>query len=263
MKIDYGPLVRYGPNGIEGRATLCFSVDFDVTDPSRSERNRKGTFEFLQLSEQHRVPLTWAICGNTAERDMKSYQAISNFSGRQELGIHTYSHIDAAASTKADFGADVQRCLQVLNLPNPPKTFIFPWNREAHFDVLRQFGFRTYRGASRAIGAPVLHQGLWNVRPVYYIDQKSSNALSLMKAFVDFCIEKSTVCHFWSHPWSVMGGEKEREMLQTLESLFAYLNQRCVEGRLVLDTMGGIASLMDFTAFRPEAEVGSTAGVAL
>ena len=68
-----------------------------------------------------------------------------------------------------------------------PRTFIFPWNRENHFEVLRRMGFKTYRGKERVIGPPDHSMGLWNERPVFYVDQKSYGAESLMMKYADLC----------------------------------------------------------------------------
>src|SRR5271170_266576 len=148
------------------KAAACVSIDFDVTEDDRFEPNRTGTRALLELSEEYGVPLTWAICGMTADADKESYGRILSSSTRKEIGIHTYSHIDALKCNADEFEEDITRCVEALDLESPPPTFIFPWNRENHFPVLRKLGFKTYRGKERAIGAPSLHEGLFNIRPV-------------------------------------------------------------------------------------------------
>jgi hypothetical protein len=55
---------------------------------------------------------------------------------------------------------------------------------------------------------PDRSNGLWNERPVYYVDQKSHGAESLMMKYVDLCARTSAVFHLWTHPWSlVMEGD--------------------------------------------------------
>src|SRR5713226_3860957 len=91
LSTDYGPLGRPG----DGPGPIAVvSVDFDVTSQSRSGNNSKGTQALLQLAEEHKIPITWAICGKTAEEDLKSYNAILNSSISHEIGVHTYSHLD-------------------------------------------------------------------------------------------------------------------------------------------------------------------------
>jgi hypothetical protein len=248
LRIGYGPL----PVEPRGTSTACVSVDFDVTQPSRFDDNRKGTLALCELSARYGIPLTWAVCGRSAEEDMRSYSAIAEAAGGSEIGVHTYSHLDATAATKDDFRSDIERCIQVLGLASP-RTFVFPWNREAHFDVLQSLGFRVYRGKDRAIGAPILNQGLWDVRPVYYVDQKSRGAESLMKRYVDLCIHYSTPFHLWTHPWALVVGGETTEMMRTLESLFAYIVEMRDGKSLETSTLGAVAATLATTdGSRPE-----------
>jgi len=239
IRQGYGPI----PKEREGAPSVCISVDFDVTVPSRFDDNRKGTLALLELAGRYGVPVTWAVCGKSAEADTRSYSAISD-SRRDEIGVHTYSHIDATVATAGEFRSDIERCVQVLGLDSP-RSFVFPWNREAHFDVLRGLGFRVYRGKERSIGMPVQKGGLWNVRPVYYVDQKSLGAESLMKQYLDVCVALATPFHLWTHPWSLVSKGRTEPMMNTLESLFAYVSERREMGELTTTTLGGIAVALD------------------
>lgn len=222
---------------------MCISVDFDVTVPSRSDDNRKGTFALIELAGRYGVPLTWAVCGKSAEQDMRSYSAIED-SKKDEIGVHTYSHMDASVATAEAFRADIERCIEVLGLDSP-RSFVFPWNREAHFGVLSELGFRVFRGKDRSIGIPVLKGGLWNVRPVYYVDQKSVGAESLMKKYLDVCVALGTPFHLWTHPWALTFKGRAEPMARTLESLLAYVSERRDRGELTTSTLGEIASTLD------------------
>ena len=252
LKLDYGPLGE-GPFGQGGaRAASCFSIDFDVTEASRYEANSRGTFALLELAARYDIPITWAVCGKAAEEDRRAFSAILDASGRDEVGVHTYSHIDASRATKDEFRADVERCKKTLGVDSP-LTFIFPWNREAHFDVLRDLGFRCFRGARRAMGVPVMKEGLLNIRPVYYIDEKSVGAGRLLKSYVDLAIARSSVFHLWSHPWSLVAGGGAEPLMDTLEDLFEHLAARRTEHALSTMTMGGVSTLVESRAPSPAA----------
>jgi peptidoglycan/xylan/chitin deacetylase (PgdA/CDA1 family) len=178
--------------------------------------------------------------------------------------VHTYSHLDASATPADQFRSDVERCIQALGLESP-RTFAFPWNREAHFEVLRELGFRVFRGKYRAIGNPVLKEGVWNVRPVYYVDQKSRGAESLMKKYVDLSIGRSTPFHLWTHPWALVVGGDTRPMMEILESLFAYVSEKRKQGELTTTTLGGLATTLDEawgSGFQPAHELAQAPGVA-
>jgi peptidoglycan/xylan/chitin deacetylase (PgdA/CDA1 family) len=239
IRQGYGPI----PKGEGSPSSFCMSVDFDVTVPSRFDDNRKGTLALAELAGRYGVPMTWAVCGVSAEADMKSYEVIERTKS-DEIGVHTYSHIDATVATAEEFRSDIERCVRALALDSP-RSFAFPWNREGHFDVLRELGFKVFRGKERAIGVPVRKGGLWNVRPVYYLDQKSLGAESLMKKYLDVCVALSTPFHLWTHPWSLVAKGRTEPMMRTLEALFTYVSEKRGSGDLVTSTLGGMAAGLD------------------
>jgi peptidoglycan/xylan/chitin deacetylase (PgdA/CDA1 family) len=239
IRQGYGPISSR--NGVP--PTMCVSVDFDVTIPSRYDDNRSGTRALVELARRYRIPITWAVCGMSAEKDTESYSAIEGSEGA-EIGVHTYSHLDATAVSADEFRSDIVRCTQLLRL-RAPRTFVFPWNREAHFEVVKGLGFKVFRGKERAIGNPVQRGGIWNIRPVYYVDQKSMGAENLMKKYLDVCITLSTPFHLWTHPWSLVTKGRAEPMMQTLEALFAYVAERRGSGELATSTLGEIAEALD------------------
>jgi hypothetical protein len=155
--------------------------------------------------------------------------------------VHTYSHVDALKTDAEQFEKDVQRCVDLLHLDSFPSTFIFPWNRENHFPVLKRMGFKAYRGKERAVGAPTLHEGLYNIRPVYYVDQKSLDAQSLINKYADLCASASSVFHLWTHPWSIVMRDRGGPMVQTLDPVFGHMREMSDRGALALCTMGELA----------------------
>jgi peptidoglycan/xylan/chitin deacetylase (PgdA/CDA1 family) len=223
------------------RAAACVSVDFDVTSRERFDWNHKGTEALLRLSEAYEMPLTWAICGKTAVEDRGAYESILDSDMRQEVGVHTYSHIYADETPEEEYEADIRRCIDVLGTAARPTSFVFPKNREGHFELLKRLGFRSYRGAKRVIGAPAGNGALWNIRPVYYVDQKSLSAATLITRFVDACIARSAVFH----PWSLaINGEVDRMAEDVIEPVFAHLENRSKAGMLSRTTMGGLSEFL-------------------
>jgi len=244
MKIGLDPGLGTGYEG-GARAACCISVDFDVTSPERRPWNSAGTESLLALSERHGIPLTWAICGRTAEEDQSAYHSILGSSVKQEIGVHTYSHIYANQCSEAVYEEDIERCISVLGLASRPTAFVFPKNREGHFDLLKRLGFTCYRGARRVIGSPVSNEGLWNIRPVYYVDQKSLAATPLIRKFVDACIARSAVFHLWTHPWSLaIDGKPDAMVSEVMEPVFAYMEEKGRAGLLSFSTMGRLSSFV-------------------
>jgi hypothetical protein len=177
----------------------------------------------------------------TAAADGEAYRRILSSPVKQEIAIHTYSHIDALRSSAEEFEADITKCVESLSLPQYPRTFVFPWNRENHFEVLRRLGFRAYRGKERAVGPPARSNGMWNMRPVYYVDQKSLGAGSLMIKYADLCVKTSSVFHLWTHPWGVVIDGDAGPMADTLDSVFRHLRDLNRKDELALCTMGELA----------------------
>lgn len=206
-------------------------------------KNRIGTSHMLEVSEKYSIPMTWAICGQTAEEDPDSYDAIRGCDVPQEIAVHTYSHADVASCSAEELKEEVERCLKVLDLPEHPRTFIFPWNRVGHFDLLAKMGFITYRGKTRSIGCPNQQSGLLNISPTYYVDTKSYKAHALMKKYLDVCISWNSVFHLWLHPWSVVLDGSDEFVKNTLDPLMSYMKQKREEGVLATYTMGDLASL--------------------
>jgi peptidoglycan/xylan/chitin deacetylase (PgdA/CDA1 family) len=171
LKIEYEPPEAYVEYPGNAKGACCISVDFDVTSPERYKPNQAGTLALLDLSDRFDVPLTWAVCGKDAEKDSATYLKIRQADTCQEIGVHTYSHLDASTCSAAELEADIQHCIQVLDLRSTPKVFVFPWNREGHFETIRRIGFMTYRGKRRAIAPPRKENSLWNIAPVFYLDQ--------------------------------------------------------------------------------------------
>jgi hypothetical protein len=244
MRIGMGPGLNSGYEG-GSQAACCISVDFDVTREERYPWNHDGTLALLKLSERYEIPLTWAICGKTAVEDPAAYDSILSSSVRQEIGVHTYSHIYADECSEEEYEADIRKCIAVLGLKSPPTTFVFPKNREGHFSLLKRLGFSSYRGSRRVIGAPVEHQGLWNIRPVYYVDPKSLRSAWLIRRFVDVCMARSAVFHLWTHPWNLaIGGKVDPMASQVFEPVFQYLRKKGDARSLSIDTMGSLSRFL-------------------
>jgi peptidoglycan/xylan/chitin deacetylase (PgdA/CDA1 family) len=240
-------------------ATACISVDYDHisnvgsdtsnftpgADSSKLKLNRAGTRMLLDISARYSIPMTWAICGKTAEADTASYSKILNSEVESEIAVHTYSHLDVSSCAESELQDDLAKWKATVKVNQTPTTFIFPWNRTGHFDFLGREGFRTYRGKERIIGTPKLNGGFWNIPPVFYVDTKSQGALGNVRKFVDLCIKNNAVFHVWMHPWSVVYPE-EPDLLQRdiLSPMFEYLDAKRKEGLLSICTLGELSSAM-------------------
>ncbi|MEE9585691.1 MAG: polysaccharide deacetylase family protein [Nitrososphaerales archaeon] len=227
-------------------AASVISIDFEplLDTPGHNSLNSRGTRATLELADQFGIPLTWAICGEAAEKDREAYEQILCSDVRHDVGAHTFDHLDLADSryTEADVMDDLSSCIDLLSSVERPVTFVFPYNREGHFKVLRRLGFVAYRSKERLLGYPKKMHGLWCIPPVYYIDEVSGD-FDMAKKLIDFAIAYGCVFHLWFHPRSLAaGGNIESYVDTVLKPIFKYISEKKSEGKLWTCTMRELAN---------------------
>ncbi|MFQ6135097.1 MAG: polysaccharide deacetylase family protein [Nitrososphaerales archaeon] len=227
-------------------AASCISIDFEHLhdNSSHNNLNSRGTKATLELADQFGIPLTWAICGEAAVKDREAYEQILRSKVKQDIGVHTYSHLDLADSrrTETDVLSDISKCIDLLDSSERPVSFIFPYNREDHFESLRRLGFVAYRSKERVFGYPQKKDGLWCIPPVYYIDEVSGD-FETAKRFIDFAIANGCVFHMWFHPRSIaLDGDIEAYVATVLKPIFRYISEKRREGNLWVCTMRELAN---------------------
>lgn len=238
MRIEYRP-----SRETLDKAIFCLSVDFDVTNPNRAKANNEGTTVLLDLAEKYDIPITWAICGKTAEEYPEQFERILRSTTKREIAVHTYSHIDVSRCTTEELLEDFERFRQTLGISDF-ETFVFPWNRIGHLDTLRNLGFTSYRGKERRIGIPIRQNGLWNVAPVLYAGNEIYRHSFLAYMLLELCVKTHSIFHLWTHPWDVVKPTPEDYIKRTLIPLFSKIDEYRKAGVLQTMTMGEIAKLM-------------------
>jgi peptidoglycan/xylan/chitin deacetylase (PgdA/CDA1 family) len=193
----------------------------------------------------------------------------------QEIGCHSFSHalFDDPALTAEAIRSDLGRCIELargrgLEL----RSFVFPRNREGHHELLREHGFRAFRGVDptwhasvpgpagraahlldqgMALPPPVSHPverlpGLWDVPGSMLFMHRSGlrRAVPLgsrvLKAKIG--LRRATggrVFHLWTHPFNV--ASDPRGLLRALEEIVRYAVRLRDLGRIRIETMAGVA----------------------
>ncbi len=224
---------------------FCISIDFDNRRDDRLEVDREATLEILALCEEFNIPVTWAICGVTAMGEKNVFQRILGSKVKHELAIHTFDHVDFSNPECTEELAKSQILGTISLLPPGAgrETFIFPWNRPGHFNILNELGFIAYRGRDRKLAYPSKNNGLWNIHPLFYLSEKNYTYSSMLKALLDLAISKEAVFHLCFHPWNLeKNGDVSRYVKDTLRPLFEYVDLRRREGKLWVCTLGDIAN---------------------
>jgi hypothetical protein len=245
MNIEFRPPVKKFTLFEGGKVAACISIDFDVTRPERFEANRHGTRRLIELGEKYGIPMTWAICGMTADQDPDTYELIRTSNVGHEIAVHTYSHIAVPEHDEATIRADIERCINVLRIPTRPKTFIFPWNKEGRHNLIRELGFVAFRGKSRAIGVPRKEYGMFNISPVVYMGAGSYRGSKVINKLMEICVKNRSVFHLWFHPWDLVRPTVEEFSSSTLEPVLSHMAELRDSGLLSIMTMGQLAEYCD------------------
>lgn len=228
------------------RAAFCMSMDFDNRSRMLTQSSPiidRSTSGLLNLAKKYNVRISWAICGITAMQQESSFHQIME-SGH-DVGVHTFSHmyLDDPTLTREEVKKDIQKCIDFLGTASKPRVFIFPSNREGSFDVLKEFGFIAYRGRMNRLGPPAKENGLWNIHPVCYINERWYGSSSILKRLVDLAIAYRGVFHVWSHPWSItVDDDPEHYSRDVLEPLFEYVDRKRKAGLLWACTLSELAN---------------------
>lgn len=235
-------------------------------------RSRETTLRLLDLLARHGISATWAIVGHLflrssdevpagdalrsiAERahvrrgrpgDERSrpllyaseiVEAIRSCPVPQEIGCHSFTHERADLLTAEEFRRDVRACVEVAAARGIRlRSYVFPYNVEAHHDVLADEGFLCYRsgeeprrGARRAIArargfagealrrapATVLPSlrpsGLWVVPPSMFFKPRIGwrrlipvrSRLDRAVAGLAAAARERRAFHLWFHPFNL------------------------------------------------------------
>ncbi len=197
----------------------------------------------------------------------------------QEIGSHSFSHVifgDAGCSPETA-RSELAECIKLAREMNiEMSSFVFPRNEIGHLDIVRQAGFKYYRGAEpnwfekpkypqklrrvmrmldvlRAAKPPVVlpeeeENGLWNIPgsamyfPMNGIRRYVPLSLRTSRVFkgLDAAAKDKKIFHLWFHPTN-MADEPEK-MFAGLRKILEYADSLREKGTLEILPMKGIIS---------------------
>lgn len=200
----------------------------------------------------------------------------------QEIGCHslTHRHVNSSAEGKAIFREELRQFRQLWaeHYLDPPKTFIFPKAKMAHFDVLAAEGFRCFRGPESGwfeslpsvllpaairlvdaklacrpkLGRPHLRpERIWMLpasqfySPFFAVGRHVTVAARVRKAIkgITEAARSRTIFHLWTHPFNL--GVRTSELLAGLEIIFQEASRLRDQGLLDVLAMGDLAGRLD------------------
>lgn len=232
----------------------------------RLDNARAGIRRLLALFDEYRVPATWALVGQlfrdreadgpTVEYDLAPadvsipwdrdwwrapdvIDAISDSPVEHDIASHSGSHLVYEGAPRQAVTEDLSLFRSVAEEYEPVTSFVFPQNKVAHLDAVRDAGFTCYRGRPPRLGSdpiptvfrPRQHDGLVNVPastafrhyggrsfPLRYCPDGVKERL--LRLGIKRAIRKGGVFHVVLHPIDFTL-PSDRRLLDGLESFLA------------------------------------------
>ncbi|HET8579916.1 MAG TPA: polysaccharide deacetylase family protein [Nitrospiraceae bacterium] len=233
--------------------------------------------EFLRLSDAYGIPVTFAIVAHVAiadcashrepprfeprwlgedwfavdprsslERDTNYYgldlvQEILSSERRHEIASHGFSHVDLADDTTTPEVAayEISESSRILRrLDDQLTTFVFPNNRPAFVNLVKDAGFTIYRNDVNgeierdAAGLWKFPRGLW-LSPLMCSPRE-------MIELVGVAVRQRRLVNVWCHLHEFGSGDVLRGFL---EPVFGCVERSRRKGFLRVDTMRGIVAV--------------------
>ncbi|MGB9696395.1 MAG: polysaccharide deacetylase [Ignavibacteria bacterium] len=147
---------------------------------------------------------------------------------KHELGCHTFSHINCNEKVCSPqvFKSEVMKCKEMFaKLGIELRSFVFPGNVLGHTNLLKEFGFTSYRdGNNDILGYPKqISREFWEIKSTSQIVFRNYWSLDYNIRYYLKIIKKAmktnTVCYLWFHP-----SHREQEFFTILSAIFEYVN---------------------------------------
>jgi len=128
---------------------------------------------------------------------------------KQEIGCHTFSHIDCRDSVCSSevFETELNKCKELSGKLNIDlKSFVHPGHTIGNLDSLKKLGFSSYRtDYGNILGYPSKEaNGLWEIKGTMEIAYRKkwdvNYNIEFYKTIVDRAIKNNLLCVFWFHP---------------------------------------------------------------
>lgn len=215
----------------------------------------------IDLFERYDIPATWAVVGKLLSHgsdplfhDHTLFETLLSSAPDHEIGLHSHQHQPFDELTLDEARDDVEAGLAALREWDcTPQSFVFPRNRVAHLEVLREHGFTHYRDASSTSRAHRIAALWWPDvvdlpladeipvgvpettflaarRPSWFLHRSIKRGLRRAAA-------TDGMVHYWLHPHNVV---TDPSLLETLGQIFSTINEFRTRGTIEARTIGSI-----------------------
>jgi peptidoglycan/xylan/chitin deacetylase (PgdA/CDA1 family) len=188
-------------------------------------------------------------------------EKLLELSPRQELAYHSTEHKVYQGLTEEEAYRDLEYSKVVGDRFGVEfKSFIFPQDKAKYTGLLKQLGYRIYRGAQtyleggfarKVVGrflpipiSPRNMDGIWEIPTnFYYADDQYPWSLKPRTHLAIYLTRLNrTVLHVNVHPWNIMFRDS---ILDDMSSLFSHITRIRKKGKIQVSTMGELADMLD------------------
>ena len=274
------------------KAVFCLSFDLELLWGRhdldylpfipRAKNVHKVVEKLLSILEENEVPATWAFVGKLIENSPEikknknlwySPDIIERIkqSKLQELGCHTYSHQVFSQISSTDAEKELENCIRICKKNGIIlDSFVFPRNKVAHLNLLKNFNFTNYRGQDprdkhskyvRKIlqtlelfsfiptvpATPRKVKGLIEIPGSFYFVSgrgtrkyiPAGRRFKVVKKGIEKAISANKMYHMWTHP--IDFSEDKDKLLDDFDKIIKYVSSKRDEGAIEILTMRDIA----------------------
>ena len=271
----------------------------------RDNESGRGCIDILlNLFEKHKIPATWAVVGHLfldhcekedgiPHKDMPRFredwysadpctdikrdplyygkdivEKILSNRIEHEIGYHSFSHVPFSECSREVAEAEIKMGSKLAKeFGITLKSFVFPYNKIGHVDILRENGFKIYRGENlvrwainqsflnrkfngvigRMIAPPTepkWRDGIWEVpSSMFFCDPKIKFSL-LPRAEIGLyrAIRSKKVFHIWLHPHNLL---MYPSLKDDLDKFLGLVSKKRSEGKIEVMTMGKFGEVLN------------------
>ncbi len=271
----------------------------------RDDMKGRGCIDILlNLFEKHNIPATWAIVGHLFLDQCKKEDGIPHkdlprfkhdwysadpctdiqkdplYYGRDiiekilsnrighEIGYHSFSHVDFSECSREVAEAEIKKSDKLAKeFEITLKSFVFPENKIGHIDVLKEHGFKIYRGKNlgrydlsqsflirkfnggieKVVAPPAESEwmdGIWMIpSSMFFCDpQIKFSVLPRAKMGLYRAIRAKKVFHVFLHPHNLL---LYPSLKNDLDRFLEIVAKKRDEGRIKVMTMWAFVGVLD------------------
>ena len=284
--------------------SLHSSLSEAVSLMKKDDTKVRGCMDnLLNLFEKHNIPATWAVVGHLfldkceyeegiPHKDMPRFKAdwyscdpctdiksdplfygkdivekILSSQVKHEIGYHSFSHVVFSECSREVAEAEIKEGIKLAKeFGITLKSFVFPWNKVGHVNILKKHGFRIYRGENlrrcdsnqsflirkfnggldKIIAPPAepkWKDGIWEMPTsmLFCDSQVKFSVLPRAKIGLYRAIRSKMVFHIYLHPHDLL---RYSSLKDDLDKFLAVVAKKRDEGKIEVMTMREFAKTL-------------------